>query len=141
MTLTNRNLRTYIPTEYFKHVGYDIQASEKSKRSVTAAQRLDALGQRVRDRFNEDLAYTEPAPKQIKLTPKILSEQKSQTSSIRVRQIHSSTKRPLSQQKKFINDFTLSQARSLISKVLTPKPKDVQPEEPPAEVQVTDLTE
>ncbi len=41
------NARTYYPDDYFKRVGY--QKSEAGSRA-----RVDALGQRVRDRFNED---------------------------------------------------------------------------------------
>ena len=42
------NARTYYPEEYYKRVGY--QKSETSSHA-----RVDALGQRVRDRFNEDV--------------------------------------------------------------------------------------
>ena len=42
------NARTYYPEGYYKRVGY-----QKSETSSNA--RVDALGQRVRDRFNEEL--------------------------------------------------------------------------------------
>ena len=45
------NSKTYYPDGYFKRVGY--QVSE-------AGSRVDALGQRVRDRFNEELDVDEP---------------------------------------------------------------------------------
>lgn len=40
------NSKTYYPNEYFKRVGYQMS---------DAGSRVDALGQRVRDRFNEEL--------------------------------------------------------------------------------------
>ncbi len=105
-TMTKNTMKAFIPTEYFQHVGYEIPKQENS--TVTSKTRTDSLGQRVRDRFNEDLAYKDPAPKQLKLTTKILSDQKSQTSSIRMRSTHSSYKRPISQQSRLINDYTIS---------------------------------
>jgi len=48
--------RTFYPDDYYKRVGY--QKSEASSHA-----RVDALGQRVRDRFNEDLG-SECAQKQ-----------------------------------------------------------------------------
>ena len=45
------NSKTYYPEQYFKRVGY--QPSD-------AGSRVDALGQRVRDRFNEELDFDEP---------------------------------------------------------------------------------
>jgi len=45
------NSKTFYPEQYFKRVGY--QASD-------AGSRVDALGQRVRDRFNEELDFDEP---------------------------------------------------------------------------------
>ena len=46
--------KTYYPNGYYKRVGY--QKSEVSN----AGSRVDALGQRVRDRFNEDLEEPKP---------------------------------------------------------------------------------
>ena len=43
------NAKTYYPDDYYKRVGY-----QKSEASNSHA-RVDALGQRVRDRFNEEL--------------------------------------------------------------------------------------
>lgn len=43
------NSKTYYPDDYYKRVGY-----QKSDAASSHA-RVDALGQRVRDRFNEDL--------------------------------------------------------------------------------------
>ena len=40
--------KTYYPNGYYKRVGYQ-------KSECSAGSRVDALGQRVRDRFNEDL--------------------------------------------------------------------------------------
>ena len=53
MKLTS-NAKTFYPEQYFKRVGY--QQSD-------AGSRVDALGQRVRDRFNEELAMEEPQKK------------------------------------------------------------------------------
>lgn len=44
------NAKTFYPEDYYKRVGY-----QKSETSSHARARVDALGQRVRDRFNEDL--------------------------------------------------------------------------------------
>ena len=44
------NARTFYPEGYYKRVGY-----QKSEAASSNA-RVDALGQRVRDRFNEDIA-------------------------------------------------------------------------------------
>lgn len=41
------NAKSYYPEDYYKRVGY-----QKSEASSNA--RVDALGQRVRDRFNEE---------------------------------------------------------------------------------------
>lgn len=46
--------KTYYPNGYYKRVGY--QKSEVSN----AGSRVDALGQRVRDRFNEGLEEPKP---------------------------------------------------------------------------------
>ena len=50
--------RTFYPNDYYQRVGY--QKSEASSHA-----RVDALGQRVRDRFNEDLTgeYNQPQAK------------------------------------------------------------------------------
>lgn len=40
------NAKTYYPSGYYKRVGYQ-------KSECSAGSRVDALGQRVRDRFNE----------------------------------------------------------------------------------------
>ena len=47
----SQNSKTFYPDAYFKRVGY-----QKSD----ASSRVDALGQRVRDRFNEELEFEEP---------------------------------------------------------------------------------
>ena len=47
--------KTYYPNGYYKRVGY--QKSEVS----TGASRVDALGRRVRDRFNEEIDDNKPA--------------------------------------------------------------------------------
>ena len=49
--------RAFYPTEYFKRVGY--QQSEASQ--VSGKSRTDALGQRVRQRFNEEIDYKDAA--------------------------------------------------------------------------------
>lgn len=43
------NARTFYPDGYYKRVGY-----QKSEAGTSSQARVDALGQRVRDRFNED---------------------------------------------------------------------------------------
>jgi hypothetical protein len=48
----SKGARTYYPNDYYNRVGY--QKSEVSSKS-----RVDALGQRVRDRFNENLNYND----------------------------------------------------------------------------------
>jgi hypothetical protein len=57
--------RTYYPEQYFQRVGYkqgsqggapSDQLSQRSQAS-RGSRRVDALGQRVRERFNEDLEY------------------------------------------------------------------------------------
>ena len=48
----SKGTKTYYPDEYYKRVGY--QMSESSSKH-----RVDALGQRVRERFNEELSYTD----------------------------------------------------------------------------------
>ena len=45
--------KTYYPNGYYKRVGYQ-------KSECSAGSRVDALGQRVRDRFNEDLDENPP---------------------------------------------------------------------------------
>lgn len=50
----SRETRTYYPEDYYKRVGYQKQ---DDARSSVAEKRVDALGQRVRERFNEELEY------------------------------------------------------------------------------------
>lgn len=56
-------MRTYIPEQYFERVGYqglpeDYALCAQGKHGVVTGKiRVDALGQRVRERFNEDLQY------------------------------------------------------------------------------------
>lgn len=45
--------KAYYPDDYYKRVGYNLPNDSTSK------QRTDALGQRVRERFNEELSYTD----------------------------------------------------------------------------------
>lgn len=47
----SKDTKTYYPEEYFKRVGY------QKDQASNAEQRVDALGQRVRERFNEELDY------------------------------------------------------------------------------------
>ena len=47
-----RTTKSFYPDEYFKRVGYQVPVE-------TSKYRVDALGQRVRERFNEDLSYTD----------------------------------------------------------------------------------
>jgi hypothetical protein len=49
------NARTFYPEGYYKRVGY-----QKSD-ATSANSRVDALGQRVRDRFNEEIVADEKA--------------------------------------------------------------------------------
>lgn len=49
----SRDTKTFYPEEYFKRVGY----AKASDTHSNAEARVDALGQRVRERFNEDLEY------------------------------------------------------------------------------------
>lgn len=49
----SKGTRTYYPDEYYKRVGYKMSETASSKH------RVDALGQRVRERFNEELSYTD----------------------------------------------------------------------------------
>lgn len=59
------NTRTYYPEQYFNRVGYSqgkqghLMADNMSSRSGVSrgSRRVDALGQRVRERFNEELEY------------------------------------------------------------------------------------
>jgi len=59
------NARTYYPDQYFNRVGYKqgqqggLPVDQVSQRSTASrgSRRVDALGQRVRERFNEELAY------------------------------------------------------------------------------------
>lgn len=48
----SKGTKTYYPDDYYKRVGY--QMSETSSKH-----RVDALGQRVRERFNEELSYSD----------------------------------------------------------------------------------
>ena len=49
----SRGTKTYYPDEYSKRVGYELSTTSSQKH------RVDALGQRVRERFNEELSYTD----------------------------------------------------------------------------------
>jgi hypothetical protein len=69
-----KNVRTYKPNDYYNYthrVGGDTQSDASSQ------VRRDALGQRVRDRFNEDLTSEDlnkrPSSRHMKLNSKILS--------------------------------------------------------------------
>lgn len=68
------SMKTFYPEEYFKRVGYQPLHEQYSNSSavVTAKIRTDALGQRVRERFNEELNYDNTATKSQKLTPYVL---------------------------------------------------------------------
>ena len=46
--------KTFIPEHYFRRAGYTITDNEVEKTA-----KVDALGQRVRDRFNEEISYVE----------------------------------------------------------------------------------
>lgn len=47
----SKGVKTFYPKEYYKKVGYQFSDTSKG--------RVDALGQRVRERFNEELCYSE----------------------------------------------------------------------------------
>ena len=49
----SRGTKTYYPDEYYKRVGYEMSQTSSQKH------RTDALGQRVRERFNEEISYTD----------------------------------------------------------------------------------
>jgi hypothetical protein len=49
----SQNTKTYYPDNYYQRVGYQMSEQSANKN------RVDALGQRVRDRFNEELSYTD----------------------------------------------------------------------------------
>jgi hypothetical protein len=48
----SKGTKTFYPDEYYKRVGYQMT-------ETTSKHRVDALGQRVRERFNEELSYTD----------------------------------------------------------------------------------
>jgi len=52
---SSRETKTFYPEEYYKRVGY----AKHGERKSVAESRTDALGQRVRERFNEDLGYAD----------------------------------------------------------------------------------
>lgn len=91
-----------MPDEYFRKVGYepleDYTLCAQGTSVVTGKIRTDALGQRVRERFNEELTY-EPeklsttSSKRLRLNKNLGYDQKSTTSSgFRVRSIHASSR-------------------------------------------------
>ena len=41
---TGKDMKAFIPTDYFRHAGYEVPTSEKSVRAVTAQSRTDSLG-------------------------------------------------------------------------------------------------
>jgi len=76
-------MRTYLPDEYFKKVGYqalpeDYSLCAQGNGIVTGQIRTDALGQRVRERFNEELTYEEKvsttSSKRLRLNKKLVHE-------------------------------------------------------------------
>ncbi len=48
----SKDAKTYYPEDYYKRVGYNKDSDAGSDKN-----RVDALGQRVRDRFNEEIEY------------------------------------------------------------------------------------
>lgn len=137
---TNAGMRTYLPDEYFKKVGYqglpqDISICAQGNGIVTGQIRTDALGQQVRARFNEELTYDEKvsttSSRRLRLNKKLVHEipdQRSNASSVfRVRSIQASSharalshisgaSKPVAQAP--ADDLTIKKAQTIIEKVL-----------------------
>lgn len=57
----SKGTKAYYPSDYYERVGY--QKSEATESVVTGRSRTDALGQRVRQRFNEAVDYPDQSAK------------------------------------------------------------------------------
>ena len=111
----NPNSRTFYPDGYYKRVGY-----QKSEASSNA--RVDALGQRVRDRFNEDVNQDVDKPRSSVggLHHRTLKQLKSQ---------HNKNGGPASQASRASDVFTQNKRKSMVANSQASVRKDMKMED------------